>query len=135
MSKLGSKQRPRFVVLSKDFPSIFIALTKAGFKIVGPKADNGAILYDYISSINDLPAGISDSQQPAGYALHEDNNKLLFNYNAGPNAWKKFLYPAKQKLWEAEKTKTGFKVVEQNDQTDKLALLGVLVFSLDWALV
>ena len=46
----------------KDFQDLFDALQKKGYQISGPTLKDNAVIYDNISSVDDLPTGWTDKQ-------------------------------------------------------------------------
>ncbi len=105
--------------------SIISALLEKGYKVIGPVLNGGAIIYDEITGVNDLPEGWGDKQEAATYRVVKRSDKALFGYVVGPHSWKKFLYPQKTKLWEAEKNNKGFDIKPSNGTAVKYAFLGV----------
>jgi ferredoxin len=100
-------------VLDLDaFARVIPALQRRGYEVVGPTVRDGAIAYDRLSGIEDLPAGWTDSQQPASYRLERRADGALFGFHCGPQSWKKFLHPPNLTLFNS-------------DPPRKYALLGV----------
>src|SRR6516225_4223418 len=69
------------------------AITRRGFRLIGPTVRDGAIVYDEISSSADLPAGWTDEQDGGTYRLRRRDDDALFGYNVGPQSWKRQLFP------------------------------------------
>lgn len=78
-------------------------LKQEGYNVIGPVLKDGAVLYDEIDSIKDLPEGWEDEQEAGYYRLKKTNDKSLFSYVVGPQSWKKFLFPQRLKLWKAKR--------------------------------
>ena len=100
-------------------------LKKDGYTVIGPIVKDGAIVYDEIESINDLPAGWGDEQEAGSYRLVKRNDESLFGYVVGPQSWKKFLFPQRMKLWEAGRDGRGFTIKHSDEPVPKYAFLGV----------
>jgi sulfhydrogenase subunit beta (sulfur reductase) len=96
-----------------------------GYIIFGPKLGEGAIIYDEIKSIDDLPAGWTDEQDAGKYRLKQRKDAALFGYVIGPHSWKKFLFPPRLKIMEAERTGKSFDIKPLNNITPKFVFLGV----------
>ena len=77
-------------------------LANRGYRIIGPTVRDGAIVYDEIESLGDLPQGQTDEQEAGRYRLKPRDDGTLFGYPVGPQSWKKYLHPAEVKLFEAE---------------------------------
>jgi ferredoxin len=101
------------------------ALIRRGFEVIGPTIRDGAIVYDQVSSVEDLPKGWTDVQQAGKYQLKKRPDDALFGFNVGPHAWKKFLFPSTTRLWKAQRMKSSFQIVPEEPQPAKVAFLGV----------
>ncbi|MBW2065592.1 MAG: 4Fe-4S dicluster domain-containing protein [Deltaproteobacteria bacterium] len=110
-----------------DLQGLLDALIEKGYQIIGPKIDSGAIVYDHVRSLKDLPMGWKDTQQPGTYRLHEDSDVAgsLFQYVVGPQAWKKYLHPASVQMFRLQREGKTFRVADAGVQTPKYAFLGV----------
>jgi ferredoxin len=108
-----------------DLPRLFTALQTRGYQVVGPTVRDGAIIYDTLAGPEQLPAGWTDEQDGGKYRLTKRNDGALFGYAVGPHSWKKFLFPAEERLFRARRTSDGFEVLEEEVAAPKLAFLGV----------
>ncbi len=62
--------QPVQVVLDLDgLGALLGALRERGYRLVGPTLRDGAIVYDEIASLDDLPAGWTDEQDGGTYRL------------------------------------------------------------------
>jgi ferredoxin len=113
------------VVTRADLPRLFEALQARGYCLVGPTIRDGAIIYDQIKAIDDLPIGWMDQQDGGTYRLKKRGDVALFGYAVGPHSWKKFLFPSKQRIFSAERTGTGFEIKQETDDSPKYAFIGV----------
>jgi len=89
------------VIERSDFQALFDALAGRGYTIVGPSVRDGAIVYDEIRSVADLPVGWTDQQEAATYRLVRRADEALFGYAVGPHSWKQYQLPPAVKLWDA----------------------------------
>lgn len=96
-----------------------------GYKIVGPKIMDNAIVYDEIEEISDLPIGVTDEQAPGIYRLKRRGDAAFFGYVVGPQSWKKFLFPSVLTVFEAKRNNGGFEVSELDLEKQKYVFLGV----------
>ena len=108
-----------------EFARIFQLLEHRGYTVIGPTIDQGAIVYDCVNSIDDLPRGWTDEQSPGHYRLHRTDDENLFDYVVGPHSWKRFLFPPAVKISEAEKRESGWQFRTPDDAPPKFAFLGV----------
>ncbi len=103
------------------------ALRSRGFRTIGPTSGDGAIIYDDIASVRDLPVGIVDEQEAGYYRLKAGREGRHFDYVVGPHSWKKFLFPPRLTLLHVTKTENGI----ESDAPDfaapreKMAFIGV----------
>jgi Fe-S-cluster-containing hydrogenase component 2 len=81
----------------QNLPALIDVLRSQGFRVVGPTIEQNAIVYEELTSIQQLPQGWSDSQSPAIYQIQRTpqspENQKYFHFNLGPHSWKKFLFP------------------------------------------
>ena len=114
------------VLLSPSQIGLLIeALNRHGYEVIGPTIRDGAILYDRVSSVEDLPRGWTDEQEGGKYKLKHRADDALFGYTVGPHAWKKFLFPASARLWKAQRTNGNFRILPEEQNPPRLAFLGV----------
>jgi formate hydrogenlyase subunit 6/NADH:ubiquinone oxidoreductase subunit I len=98
---------------------------RRGYRCVGPQERDGAITYDTLGSVADLPKGVRDSQQPGQYRLSHGGDACLFAWANGPQALKPLLFAPAEPLWRAAKTDRGFTVETVLPETRPLAVIGV----------
>ena len=92
MQKNKEKTMGEFRLEADDFQTILDALHEDGYEVVGPTLEDQAIVYDKISSVEDLPIGWGDEQAPGEYRLRKRDDRALFGYNLGPQSWNCLLY-------------------------------------------
>jgi sulfhydrogenase subunit beta (sulfur reductase) len=101
-------------------------LASRGYDVVGPTVREGAIVYDHLTSTEDLPSGWTDEQTGGSYRLKRREDHALFGYVVGPHSWKKFLQPPAQQLWQAARNGKGLQILTQEEKTSpKYAFFGV----------
>ena len=105
--------------------SLFEVLKSLGYRLVGPRVHDGAIVYDELASINALPAGWTDEQEGGKYRLRKREDGALFGYAVGPHSWKKFLFPPVMRLWSAKRTNNAFEIAPEQEETPRYAFIGV----------
>jgi len=88
---------------------------RKGYAVIGPTRRDGAIVYAKVESVEDLPAGWADEQEPGRYRLRRREDKALFGYAVGPQSWKSYLHPAEVRLWSAERQGGMFRIL--NNET------------------
>jgi ferredoxin len=83
---------------------IFKNLRASGLTPVGPSVRDGAVVLEELQRPTDLPVGWTDEQSPGSYKLRGPSpDGRYFGYNCGPQSWKKYLHPARQKILSAVK--------------------------------
>lgn len=125
MAKPALTSENLLVISRRDFPSLLIVLSDAGYSLIGPTIRDQAIVYDQIRSEEELPIGWTDVQEAGKYGLKNRTDKALFGYNSGPHSWKNFLHVPFLQLWKATKTNNGFKVQASVEETPRYAFIGV----------
>jgi len=91
------------VFAAGELARLIEVLVRRGYAVVGPTVRDGAIVYDKLESVRDLPAGWTDEQAAGYYRLKRREDEALFGYVVGPQSWKKYLHPAEVRLWSAER--------------------------------
>jgi len=105
--------------------ALFDALTRRGYGLVGPTRRDGAIVYDTIQSVADLPAGWGDEQSQAHYRLHQRDDQALFGYTAATQSWKRLLFPPTQRLFRATRKNGELSLEPEPVEAPLRALIGV----------
>jgi ferredoxin len=113
------------VLPRRDFQHLLTALAGRGYRVVGPTLRDGAIVYDEIHTVSDLPEGWADRQDGGTYRLERRSDAALFGYAVGPHSWKKFLFPPRARLWQADRQPQGFTLLAEPLDTPPYAFLGV----------
>ena len=74
-------------------------LTERGYRVVGPTLRDNAIVLAELDSADDLPRGWGVETAPGRYRLRRRSDDAAFGHSAGPQSWKQFLHPPRQRLW------------------------------------
>lgn len=109
----------------QGFAQLFADLHSRGYTSVGPTIRDQAIVYDVITSIDDMPVGWTDTQEAGTYRLERRDDEALFGYVVGPHSFKKYLFPPRHTLFTLEKTPDGIKLVDTVEPTPKYAFIGM----------
>jgi formate hydrogenlyase subunit 6/NADH:ubiquinone oxidoreductase subunit I len=116
---------PLAVITLEGLSGLIVGLRNDGFRVIGPRLRDQAIVYDDIESVADLPVGWTDEQDAGHYRVRRRNDAALFGYNVGPHAWKRFLHPPLLRLWRAERGPEGFVVAQTAEPVERYAFLAV----------
>jgi formate hydrogenlyase subunit 6/NADH:ubiquinone oxidoreductase subunit I len=104
---------------------LFGVLRANGYRLIGPQLREGAIVYDELASIDDLPAGWTDEQEGGTYRLRKREDGALFGYAVGPHSWKKFLFPPVMRQWQAQRKGTSIQFNTEQEKSPRYAFIGV----------
>jgi formate hydrogenlyase subunit 6/NADH:ubiquinone oxidoreductase subunit I len=104
---------------------LFRVLQAAGYQIVGPRIEQGAIIYDHLDRAADLPQGWTDQQGPGLYRLQKRDDQAVFGYAVGPHSWKRFLFPPQVDLMKSRRTESGWQMEAVESPPPRFAFLGV----------
>ena len=86
------KSGPWFL-LRANLQVLIDELRADGRRVIGPTVADGAIVYDDITVVADLPEGWGDIQEAGKYRLARRRDRKLFQFNMGPASWKRFTFP------------------------------------------
>ena len=119
-------QRSEHVLSIDQFGKLVTALLRKSYEVIGPTLRDGAIVYDRAESVDDLPAGWIDEQEPGRYRLLRRENEELFGYAVGPQSWKRYMHPPELRLWSAERQGGTFRILNNEAKPEHpYAFLGV----------
>ncbi|MDH3871775.1 MAG: 4Fe-4S dicluster domain-containing protein [Gammaproteobacteria bacterium] len=90
-----------------DFVRLLETLADQDYRCVGPTVRDGAVVYDRLEGVEDLPAGVQVSQGPGSYRVEFNRGTRLFDWANGPQALKPWLFNPREILWEAHRGVTG----------------------------
>jgi formate hydrogenlyase subunit 6/NADH:ubiquinone oxidoreductase subunit I len=121
----GPPSEQEYVLERNHLQKLFDVLSASGHRIIGPTVRDGAIVYDDLNSVDDLPAGWTDIQEAGIYRLMKRDDQALFGYNVGPHSWKKFLFPPRTRLWQADRDGESARITDEPIENQKMAFIGV----------
>lgn len=104
---------------------LFDALRARGYEVVGPTVHGGAIVYETLTSADELPVGWGDEQEAGHYRLRRRDDAACFGYTVGPQSWKQFLHPPEVRLWRATRTGASLALDLAREEPPRRALIGV----------
>jgi formate hydrogenlyase subunit 6/NADH:ubiquinone oxidoreductase subunit I len=115
---------PRLIDLD-GLGALYRVLVAEGYRVIGPAVQDGAIVLRELASADELPFGWGVELAAGSYRLRRRADGAAFGHAAGPQSWKRFLHPPREKLWSATRTADGFEVSEDDEQPPRYAFLGV----------
>lgn len=101
------------------------ALRKAGYQVIGPTTRDGAIVLSELDSAQELPFGWGVRLAPGGYRLEERADRAAFGHSAGPQSWKRYLHPPREKLWSVRRSDGQIEVDGADGSDPRMAFIGV----------
>jgi ferredoxin len=113
------------VVERRDFQQLLDALRVRGYQVIAPTVRDGAIIYDEVNTVAELPVGWTDEHDGGKYRLQQRQDEALFGYVVGPHSWKRFLHPPRERLWQAQREANDFQLMPETAAPPKRAFLGV----------
>lgn len=113
------------VVDRNAIEGIMSILKSEGYITIAPTIRDKTIIYDEIENTSELPIGWTDEQEAGHYRIKKRNDEALFGYNVGPHSWKKYLFPPKLEIFEANKTGKFFEIKTILTDDTKYAFIGV----------
>ncbi len=112
------------VLLVQALDQMISKLADQGHDVIGPVRRDGAVVYEGIRAVSDLPHGWIDEQAGGQYRLKREGD-AYFGYTVGPTTWKRFLHPPKQPLWNSEIKNGEISIHPAPIAAEKYAFFGV----------
>jgi sulfhydrogenase subunit beta (sulfur reductase) len=102
------------------------ALRAQGYHVIGPTVRDDAIVLAELESADALPRGWGVNSGPGHYRLRRRGDNAAFAHSSGPQSFKAYLHPVRQRLFTAKRDgDEGFSVDEGEDLAPRYAFLGV----------
>lgn len=106
-----------------ELSKLFEELRRHGNNVYGPAVRDETIVYTEIHSVNDLPSGWTDDQNPGRYRLKRRDDGARFGYQCAAQSWKRFLHEPAAVLWEGKRE--GLQTAKTVVEPQKMAFIGV----------
>ena len=90
-------------------------LEREGYTVLGPTVRAGAVVPGRVTSVDDLPRGVGDTQEPGSYRLRRRDDQALFGYAADAISWKSVLFPSRELIWAGSRTPDGSFSIEPGE--------------------
>ncbi|MGW5861545.1 4Fe-4S dicluster domain-containing protein [Streptomyces sp. NPDC055239] len=114
-------------VLDRNGLNALVAqLVADGRTVVGPTVRDGAVVLAELDSADQLPYGWGVELEAGHYRLRPREDGAAFAHSAGPQSWKNYLHPQRERMWSADRAPDGT-VAISTDAADQpsYAFLGV----------
>ena len=113
------------VIMPRDVLQQLIDALAADHLVLGPTVRDGAIVYDEIAQLAQLPLGWTDRQDAGTYRLERRTDDAVFGFAVGPHSWKQFLHPPVETVYTARRTDMGLSIETPPIPSRKYAFIGV----------
>lgn len=108
-----------------NLQALIEALQNAGYSCVAPQVKQGAIVYDVLTHVDQLPWGVRDRQGPGEYTLEPTGEKKAFSWANGPQAIKPVLFKPRETVWRVERNSQGkLEFKPYQDEGPPIAFIG-----------
>lgn len=99
-------------------------LREQGYRTVGPRIEQAAIVYGEIDSITQLPLGIVDEQDAGRYRLRQHAEAGYFDHVVGPHSLKNFTFVPRETLQELHREDGVWHTAPGPDPDPPVAVIG-----------
>jgi ferredoxin len=106
------------------FQRLLDTLKAGGYRIVGPAVREGAVMWDTIRQVADLPIGWRDVQEPGRYRLEQTGATRIFDVVHGPQSLKPFTFAPREQLLVIEKKNGRVSAQPTLPKGERVAVLG-----------
>lgn len=114
------------MLLAKQDLGRLIAALQVDYDVIAPRYGDGSVVLAKIASPGEIAVGYRDQQQPGHYRIAKADDGRYFGYNNGPDSPKKFLHPARMRLYSgALQADGGFTVTPEPGIPRPLAFFGL----------
>ncbi len=113
------------VLPAEALSSLLKLLVQEGFQPAGPTVQDGHLVLDCLSSIEDLPQGWTTEAEAGIFRLARRLDQAYFGFNLGQQSWKNFLFPSRLPLFQAHRGKGTLSFHPVPDAAPPYALIGV----------
>ncbi|RMX15128.1 sulfite reductase subunit A [Legionella jordanis] len=96
-----------FFLPHEQLQQLLDVLKQDGFSCVGPQVRDGAIVFDRLDDVRQLPWGVRDEQLPGEYQLKTSELHRAFAWSNGPQAIKPILFKPRETVWQVKRNESG----------------------------
>jgi ferredoxin len=101
-------------------------LRQSGYECLGPMVADGAIQFQPVTSLDDFPIGVSNTQEPGRYRLQQTGHGRLFGWNHGPMGLKPLCFAPQEVIWSERRSENGgIEFTRELPETGPTAVIGV----------
>jgi formate hydrogenlyase subunit 6/NADH:ubiquinone oxidoreductase subunit I len=124
---MNGPQLPIGCLVRIDKPALQAVVDKLkalGYRVLGPRVAESAVVYADLDSVQQLPIGYVDEQEGGKYRLVPTGRNNYFEYVVGPHSLKNYLFPPRTTLLETIRIKGSWQMKTPAPPEQPLAFLG-----------
>ncbi|WP_437950726.1 4Fe-4S dicluster domain-containing protein [Sorangium sp. So ce296] len=123
-AETGFRPGDRAVLGRPGIAALLQGLREEGYRLIGPTLRGGAIVYDEIQGVEELPAGWTEQQEAGRYRLSRRVDEALFGYAVGPRSLKHLLFVPRLRLVQLRRRGGSISRTDEAEAPPRLAVLG-----------
>ncbi|KYF79827.1 4Fe-4S ferredoxin [Sorangium cellulosum] len=123
-AETGFHPGDRAVLDRPGIAALLQGLREEGYRLIGPTLRGGAIVYDEIQGVEELPAGWTEEQEAGRYRLSRRTDGALFGYAVGPRSLKHLLFVPRLRLVQLRRRGESISRTDEAEAPPRLAVLG-----------
>jgi sulfhydrogenase subunit beta (sulfur reductase) len=89
------------------FDQLIARLNALGYRCIGPRVQDGHLVYSPLARFDELPRGVRQTQVPGAVRLHATDGPRAFAWANDDQCLKPFLFAPEEPLWAFEKDADG----------------------------
>ncbi|MFI9615267.1 4Fe-4S dicluster domain-containing protein [Streptomyces sp. NPDC052023] len=121
-----SQRRTTAILERAGLDDLVEVLRAQGRTVIGPTVRDGAVVLAELTAASQLPFGWGTQVEAGRYRLVPRTDGAAFAHTTGPQSWKAYLHPEREKLWSADRTADGqLTVTDERPPRPSYAFLGV----------
>ncbi len=106
-----------------ELQAVIKQLKQLDYRVVGPRMASGAIVYDDLDTVDQLPVGYVDEQDGGRYRLVQEG-AAWFDYVVGPHSLKNYIFPPRDTLLEMQRANGEWQIRPPQSAASRLAVIG-----------
>jgi ferredoxin len=111
-------------IAKAELQALVQQLKERGYRTIGPRVSDGAVIYDEMDAVQDMPIGVIDQQDGGTYRLKAQDENSYFDYVVGPHSLKNYLFPPRDTVLEAHRVKGSWQLESPAVVDRPLAVIG-----------
>ncbi|MEZ6072668.1 MAG: hypothetical protein R3C10_21005 [Pirellulales bacterium] len=112
-------------LLPDQLDALIERLREQGYRTVGPRVVDGAIVYRDVERADELPHGYIDTQDGGRYRLVRDEDAGAFDHVVGPDSLKRFVFPSRDTVLRADLQDGSWTMTPAGLPDEPVAVIGV----------